>query len=90
MMEKQACENCHFFRLEPLQKHNGTCRINERQGVPVPNPGGGFGAIGYWPPVDSGQWCGKWKSGIEALAEQNQNLIDHPPLVGVGEPGVRR
>ena len=62
----ESCENCKFFRPDPVNMKNGKCHHKSPTGYPLPQPNGSISYVASHPPVERNSWCGDY---IEAAIE---------------------
>jgi hypothetical protein len=55
-----SCKNCFFYRLDPKNLKQGTCRFDPPAAFPIQN-GNQLVAMSFVPNVGEDHWCGKWQ-----------------------------
>lgn len=56
------CRSCHFYRLNPKDLKQGSCRFNPPAGMVIPGPSGQPIVMSIFPPTSETEWCGKWQT----------------------------
>lgn len=56
------CGACFYYRVDPRNLRQGTCRFNPPAPAMVGTSSGQPMTVGMFPPVQEGEWCGKWQS----------------------------
>lgn len=65
------CGACFYYRVDPRNLKQGTCRFNPPTPMVVMSAGQPTGmgtfqtaqpiSMGMFPPVQEGEWCGRWQ-----------------------------
>lgn len=64
MSEVKQCGLCFFYRVDPRNLRQGSCRYNPATLTVIASPNGQPISMGAWPPVQETEWCGKWQTKI--------------------------
>lgn len=55
------CSACFFYRVDPRNLRQGTCRFNPPAPMLIMSQTGQPVSMGTFPPVQENEWCGKWE-----------------------------